>query len=326
MRVLSHRRLIGSLWITTGIALFTGCQGVSRPVSNAGSALSASSSTLSFGNVQKSKSSNLSETLTNTGGSALTISAANVSSSGFSVSGLSLPMTLPPNQSATFTVTFAPVSGGSVSGTLAVLSSADNSPLNIALSGTEMAPGQLSVSPGSLSFGDVVAGTSSSLDGTLQATGSSVTISAASTGSAEFVLSGISLPATLSNGQTASFTVTFQPAVTGAASARLSFSSDAANSPTAQTLSGNATTAPQHSVDLTWQAAPGSGVVGYNVYRGSEPSGSYSKISSALEGGTTYTDSTVAAGQTYFYVTTAVDGSGNESGFSNHAKAVIPTP
>ncbi len=63
--------------------------------------MAASSSTLSFGNVQKSKSSNLSETLTNTGGSAVTISEANINGTGFSVSGLSLPTTLSPKESYT---------------------------------------------------------------------------------------------------------------------------------------------------------------------------------------------------------------------------------
>jgi len=54
--------------------------------------------------------------------------------------------------------------------------------------------------------------------------------------------------------------------------------------------------------------------------------GPYSKINSALEASNAYTDNTVAAGQTYYYVATAVDGSGNESGYSNQAQAVIPIP
>ncbi len=331
MRVFrSHCCLIGSLLIATGIALLTGCQGVapvgSNGGSNGGSTLAASSSTLSFGNVQKSKSSNLSETLTNTGGSAVTISEANINGTGFSVSGLSLPTALTPNQSVTFTLIFAPASAGSASGTLAVVSTADNSPLNIALSGTGTAQGQLSVSPTSLSFGNVVVGANGSLSGALGATGSSVTISEASINNNEFVLSGISLPTTLTASQTISFTVTFKPAIAGTASATLSFSSDAGNSPTAQALTGNGVPAASHWVDLSWHASSGSGVVGYNVYRGSVSGGPYSKINSALEASNAYTDNTVAAGQTYYYVATAVDGSGNESGYSNQAQAMIPIP
>jgi fibronectin type 3 domain-containing protein len=39
---------------------------------------------------------------------------------------------------------------------------------------------------------------------------------------------------------------------------------------------------------------------------------------------TAYTDTTVQAGQTYYYVTTAVDSSGNESTYSNEVQAVVP--
>ncbi len=327
MRFVGSRRcFISSLLIATGIALLTGCGGVSPGGSNGSSTLAASPSTLSFGNVQKGKSSNLSETLTNSGGSAVTISAANVSGTSFSVSGLSVPATLSPNQSVTFTLTFAPASSGSSSGTLAVLSNAENATLDIALSGTETAQGQLSVSPASLSFGNVAVGAKGSLNGTLGATGSAVTISAASINSNEYALSGISLPTTLSAGQTTSFTVTFKPAVAGTASATLSFSSDAGNSPTSQSLTGNGTAATQHSVDLSWQPSTGSNVIGYNIYRGGVSGGPYSNANSALEASTTYTDITVTSGQTYYYVTTAVDGNGGESGYSNQAKAVIPTP
>jgi fibronectin type 3 domain-containing protein len=41
---------------------------------------------------------------------------------------------------------------------------------------------------------------------------------------------------------------------------------------------------------------------------------------------TAYTDNTVQAGETYYYVTTAVDSRGIESVFSNETMAVIPTP
>jgi hypothetical protein len=311
--------------LAAGIVLFTGCSGIARNGGSKGSStLAASSSTLPFGSVPKNKSSKLTDTLTNTGASTITISAASITGAGFSVSGLELPTSLASNQSVTFTVIFTPASSGSISGMLAIVSTAANPRLNIALSGAEMAQGQLSVSPGSLSFGPVVVGTESLLNGTLGASGSSVTISAAKSDSNEFVLSGISLPTTLAAGQTTSFTVTFNPAATGTASATLSFSSDAANSPTAQTLTGKGAAEAQHSVNLSWDASAGAGVVGYNVYRGSALGGPYSKLNSALEASTAYTDDSVTAGQTYYYVTTAVNGNGDESGYSNQVHAVIP--
>ena len=78
-----------------------------------------------------------------------------------------------------------------------------------------------------------------------------------------------------------------------------------------------------HTATASW--APSTSVVsGYNVYRGTVSGGPYTKLNGSLIVLLTYTDATVQSGQTYFFVTTAVDGSGNESAFSNEAKAVIP--
>ena len=289
--------------------------------------LSANPTSLSFGTVQVGNSSNLSETVTNTGGSSVTISQSNVTGTGFSISGLTLPTTLNSGQSVTFTATFAPTTAGAVSGTLAIISNASNSPLNIGLSGTGGAPGQLSVSPSTLNFGNVLVNSSKALSGSLTATGASVTVSSGSSDSSEFVLSGITLPKTIAAGQSATFTVTFTPNASGAASASLTFLSNASNSPTVEALTGNGQAPLPHSVDLTWNASGSPNVVGYNVYRRTA-SGSYG---SPINGGslvatTAYTDSGVTSGQTYFYVAKAVDSSNVESGPSNEVQAVIPTP
>jgi fibronectin type 3 domain-containing protein len=81
-----------------------------------------------------------------------------------------------------------------------------------------------------------------------------------------------------------------------------------------------------HSVALNWAASASPNLAGYNIYRGSAASGPYSKMTSSPTSGTSYTDSTVQAGQTYYYVATSVDISGNESAYSNSATAVIPSP
>ncbi len=80
-----------------------------------------------------------------------------------------------------------------------------------------------------------------------------------------------------------------------------------------------------HRADLSWQEGDPA-VVGYNIYRGAAHGGPYHRINTALDASTNYTDATVAAGTTYYYVTTAVNGAGNESLHSNEAKAVIPSP
>jgi hypothetical protein len=81
-----------------------------------------------------------------------------------------------------------------------------------------------------------------------------------------------------------------------------------------------------HSVSLTWVASTSADVKGYYVYRAATSGGPYTKLSVALAAGTSYTDTAVQAGQTYYYVSTAVDTSNLESAYSNEAKAVIPTP
>jgi fibronectin type 3 domain-containing protein len=47
-------------------------------------------------------------------------------------------------------------------------------------------------------------------------------------------------------------------------------------------------------------------------------------INTSLDSSTNYTDYTVVAGDTYYYVATEVNSQGEESGYSNVAQAVIP--
>jgi fibronectin type 3 domain-containing protein len=75
---------------------------------------------------------------------------------------------------------------------------------------------------------------------------------------------------------------------------------------------------------LSWTASA-STVSGYNVYRSTVSGGPYSKLDSALVATTQYVDSTVQAGQTYYYVVTSVDSSGQESAYSNVATATVPS-
>jgi Abnormal spindle-like microcephaly-assoc'd, ASPM-SPD-2-Hydin len=288
--------------------------------------LSANPTSLPFGNVQVGSSAKLSETVTNTGGSAVAISSASLGNAAYSISGLTLPANLSAGQSVTFNVIFAPGTATSITTNLTLVSNAANSPLVIALSGTGTALGQLGVSPASLSFGDVVVGASATLSSSLTATGAPVTVSSASSNSPEFTIIGLSLPAVLAAGQSLPYSVTFAPQTSGTATANLTFASNASNSPTQQTASGNGTPPPQHSVGLSWNASSSQGVVGYNAYRGDVSGGPYSKINTSLDASTNYTDNQVVAGQTYYYVTTAVDGNGGESGYSNQVQAVIPTP
>jgi hypothetical protein len=290
--------------------------------------LTATPATISFTGVQVGKSQTQTEVVQNTGGSNATISQATVSGTGFSISGLSTPFTLTPGQSTSFSVSFAPGSSGSFTGSVALASNAVDSNLVITLSGsaTGSAQGQLSVSPTTINVGNVTVGTSGTQTGSLSATGPSVTVSGVTLGSSEFAISGITFPVTIPSGQSANFTVTFTPQTSGLASTTASFASSATNSPSSATLTGTGVAAPVYSVSLTWVASTSPNVVGYNVYRRTGTTGNFAQINSVLDGSTAYTDSSVADGVTYYYQTTAVNSSNEESAPSTTVTAKIPAP
>jgi len=82
-----------------------------------------------------------------------------------------------------------------------------------------------------------------------------------------------------------------------------------------------------HASALTWVSSSSLNVAGYNVYRGTISGGPYTKVNSSLiTTGTSFTDNSVQAGLTYYYVVTTVDTSGNESGYSSPVTATIPNP
>jgi hypothetical protein len=283
-----------------------------------GESVTASPSIVSFGQVALGASSTVPVVLKNDRSSKVTLSALQITGSEFSASGLALPLTLSSGQSVTVNVTFAPQSAGTIGGSLFV----SGPTLNLPLTGTGTAPGQLGIAPAPLNFGDVPVGTTQTQPITMSATGASVTVSSASSSSAEFVLEGASFPLTIAAGQNVSFNVAFTPQSSGTASGSLSFTSNAANSRALESLTGIGTVTP-YSVNLFWNS--GSDVVGYNVYRSNSPNGTYAKINSTLDANTAYTDSTVVSGQTYYYAATSVNSSGQESARSTPpVEAVVP--
>jgi large repetitive protein len=85
----------------------------------------------------------------------------------------------------------------------------------------------------------------------------------------------------------------------------------------------DASSTPDYVVDLSWSASTSGDVAGYNVYRG--PNGTtWTKINSSLVSPTLYSDSTVTAGTTYYYATTAVNTSGEESSKSAPIEVAVP--
>jgi putative Ig domain-containing protein/ASPM-SPD-2-Hydin domain-containing protein len=188
---------------------------------------------------------------------------------------------------------------------------------------TVATPGHLSSSASSLTFANVNVGSTSTQSVTLtNSGGSNVNISNVAISGAGFSVSGISIGLIVSPGATVTMNVIFAPAASGSVAGGVTITSNASNSPLTVSFSGTGM-AVTHSTALSWTAST-STVVGYNIYRGSASGGPYARLNSVPNAGTTFSDTAVLSGQTYFYVVTAVDSQNAESVYSNEVQAAIP--
>ena len=182
----------------------------------------------------------------------------------------------------------------------------------------------LNASQTTLNFSSVNIGSNSILPVVFTNGGNSdVTISNVTITGAGYTASGVSSGQIVKSGQTATLNVTFTPSATGPLPGSVKVTSNATNSPASVTLSGTGVQPVSHSVTLTWTAST-SAVSGYNVYRSTVSGGPYTKLNSSLIAATTYTDSTVQASTTYFYVVTSVDSSNVESANSTEVSVTVP--
>src|SRR5581483_11044505 len=284
--------------------------------------ITASPNPLDFGAVADGSSKNVTLIITNPSTTnAITVSQASVSGTGFTLSTApALPVVIAAGQSLTLGITFAPTTGGTISGSLSIVSNAGNANLSVPLTGNGVAAGQLAVSPTTMPFGSIAVGSTAVQNGSLTAGSSSITVSTIDQTAQDYTLSGITFPTTIPAGQSVPFTVTFGPQAAGKFPGTITFISDATNTPTV-TLSGTGTQAASHSVNLSWTDSQQ--VTGYNVYRGTKSGGPYIKQTTTPLTAADYVDSSVQSGATYYYVATAIDGNG-ESGYSNQASAMVP--
>lgn len=185
-----------------------------------------------------------------------------------------------------------------------------------------VAAGQLAVSPAKLAFGKVTVGTWKTLSGTLTAGNARITVTSADWSGDGFTVMGITFPVTVPAGQSVPFKVVFAPHHDGAVAGKITFQSDADNSPQTA-FAGTGTVTPAHAVNLAWKP-PSSSLAGFNVYRGLAEKGPYTRINGAVHPKSTFTDASVVGGATYFYATTSVNKKGKESKYSNRVQVTIP--
>lgn len=296
-------------------------RGVNTPIP----AVSLSQSTMNFGN-QTVNTSSAGRTieLTNTGNATMSIGSIVVNGDFTQTNNCGQSLTA--GGACSITVVFIPKAIGARTGTLTISDNASGSPHRVSLSGTGVGTGQLSATPSSVSFGTVSVGKTSSQTIQLTNTGTgSLTISSASTTGPGFSFNGLALPTTLGVSQRVAFNVSFAPTNAGSASGSVVLRVTGSSSETTVPLSGTAVTPIIHSVTLVWNAST-SAVIGYNVYRSPQASGPYNRINGSMVTGTTFKDSSVVAGQTYWYVVTSVANGNVESGYSSAIGAVIPAP
>lgn len=181
---------------------------------------------------------------------------------------------------------------------------------------------QLSPSSSGVAFGNVAVGTSASELVTITAAGSqSVTISSVTTSGTGFTVSPQS-NVVLAPSQSLTISVGFQPKSTGSAAGKLLVASNAANSSLDISLSGAGVTGGNHSVTLSWQPSA-SAVTGYFVFRGSSSS-TLSQLNANALPATSYTDNTIAGGQTYIYAVKSISASNALSTYSNYVTVAVP--
>lgn len=184
-------------------------------------------------------------------------------------------------------------------------------------------------SPLALDFGQVQLGSSSTQTLVVSNSGSAdATVTSASVNGTGFSIAAVTFPLVLSAGRSTTLQFSFAPSSSGSstgtvvlAGASQSWASVSLNGAGIATTSS---TTPAHKVGLAWSPSP-SLVDGYVVYRSTQTGGPYARLNSFPVGITSFIDTTVLGGHTYFYVVTAVSGS-VESSYTNETVAAIPAP
>lgn len=233
----------------TALLLSVGCGNNSSTPQNPSprsSQLVLPSGVVDFGSVPVGSSNSHSITITNQGTRSVTVSQINTSGSGFTMASQTLPVSLAAGQSLSVVIKFSPSSPGNASGQISLISDASNSPTSASLTGSGVSPAapQLSATPGSLIFGSVVVGTTSSLSGTITASQGTVTISSATITGSGYSLRGLSFPLVLQASQSATFGVDFTPPTAVGLPGTIDFASNAVNSSLNISLSGTGSAPP----------------------------------------------------------------------------------
>ena len=282
-----------------------------------------------FGSVPVGSRSTHTVTVTNLSTTPMTVTQVPLTGNGFSTSGLSLPLTLAAGANSTFSLIFAPTAAATYNGSMPVISTANDSPSVFTLSGTGIASTggtpAVRLSASSVAFGNQAVDMTSS--------GHAVTLS--NSGGGALSISKVAITGTnasdfseasacggsLAAGGNCTISVMFTPAVAGGRTGALSITDNATGTPQSVSLSGTGL----HDVILSWNSSAGSGIAGYNVYRGTSSGMEASTpLNSSPVSGPTYADTGVTSGTKYYYVLRTVASGGTLSAASGEVAATVP--
>ena len=248
-----------------------------------------------------------------------------------------------PEGGCTIGITFTPMASGSRTASVSITDNAGGSPQTVRLlgtglgsapgtsgtgtSGTGTSPTGISLAPSSVSFGSQPVATTSAAETITLSNGGNIALSISGlaiggTNSGDFAEIANTCGGSLAAGSTCMIGVTFTPLSAGQRTATLSVTDNASSSPQAASFTGTGMV----DVILSWGVSPTTGVVGYNIYRGTSSGGEGSTtLNSTPISSTSYVDVNVTAGTTYYYVLTSVGMNGVQSAPSNETEAQVPT-
>jgi len=300
-------------------------------LSGTGTVASASLSptSLSFGNQSVNTTSGV-QTVTLTNGGTAALSLSSIALTGANAGAFAQTNTcgssLAAGASCKVSVTFDPTATGSQSASVSFTDNASGSPQSLSLSGTGTSA-TVSLSPSSLSFTNQPISVTSSTQVVTLTNGSSTALSISSltitgTNAADFAEVANTCGSSVAAGANCSIGVAFTPSTSKSETASLAIADNATGSPQTVSLSGSGI----HNVGLSWTPSGTSGVVGYNVYRGTTSGGeSSTPLNSTPVSGTTFTDESVTAGSTYYYVVTTVGSDDTQSPASAESSSTVPS-
>ena len=252
------------------------------------------------------------------------ITASN-SPASYAATGLPAGLTV---NSGTGLISGKPTAAGTSTVTLSATNGTGTGTAKLTLTIAAAAGPVLSIDATTVAFGNVALNAPATQTVTLTSTStSSVTVSGLTvTLGIGYKLSAPTLPVTLSTGQQANIEVEFDPTVTGSSAGLLTIiSTSSSNGIALITLTGTGVTA-SYAVDLSWDAVsnPADPVAGYDIYRSPSGASTYQLINSSVDAETSFTDTTVQAGQTYDYLVESVDASGKASAPGSPIAVTVP--